>query len=361
MPQDSDAGEKTEQPTPKKLQDAREEGQVASSVEVQSAGLLLMGAALLMFGGPLLFDAFAQLTRRSVTDLLRQDITAKTYWLALSHPILNLTIIIAAGTAILFLTAVSLGVLQVGFSFHLKPLIPKFSRVNPMTGFGRLFGMRGLMRLTINVLKLSLIIAVAYVILKNDLPTLCTYRTDLAERLSFACSLAIGLFIKLALVLAAIALLDWMWQRYQMTRDLMMTKQEVKEEYKQSEGDPMVKGRIRQLQRQLAQHRMMEEVPKADVVITNPTHVAVALKYDANSSDAPIVVAKGYDEVAQRIKKIAAEHNIVMVENPPLARALIKEIAIGKRIPVKFFQQVAEVLAYVYRLKKDKKFGGLGG
>ena len=155
----------------------------------------------------------------------------------------------------------------------------------------------------------------------------------------------------LSLVLALIAALDFLYQRFQHDKDLRMSKQEVKEEMKQSDGDPLVKQRIRQVQRQMAQQRMMEEVPQADVIITNPTHVAVALKYDAESMGAPVVVAKGYDLVAQRIKSIAAEHNIVQIENVPLARALAKDVEIGQAIPVDHYQAVAEVLSMVYKLK----------
>jgi flagellar biosynthetic protein FlhB len=180
-----------------------------------------------------------------------------------------------------------------------------------------------------------------------------TVKRDAAERLAVESWGIFVLVMKLAAVLFVIAAADFLFQRWQHTQDLMMTKQEIKEEIKQSEGDPLVKGKIRQIQRQIAQRRMMQEIPKADVVITNPTHVAVALKYDKETMAAPIVLAKGYDEVAQRIKEIAKEHGIVQVENVPLARALAKELDVGDPVPVKWYQAVAEVLSMVYKLKKN--------
>jgi flagellar biosynthetic protein FlhB len=208
------------------------------------------------------------------------------------------------------------------------------------------------MRFVVNLLKLTLVVILAWYLLSEDIPRLLAVKRDATERLAVESWVIFVLVIKLASVLFIIAAADFLFQRWQHVQDLMMTKQEVKEEIKQSEGDPLVKGKIRQIQRQIAQRRMMQEVPKADVVITNPTHVAVALKYDKSTMAAPVVVAKGYDEVAQRIKAIAAEHGVVQVENVPLARALAKELDVGDVVPVKWYQAVAEVLSMVYKLKK---------
>jgi flagellar biosynthetic protein FlhB len=212
--------------------------------------------------------------------------------------------------------------------------------------------MRALMRFVTNVLKLLILIGISWMVLGDEIPRLSYVHGDIAARLAHESTMIFQLGLKLTAVLALIAGIDFVYQRYQQHQDLMMTKQEVKEEFKQSEGDPLIKAKIRQIQRQMAQRRMMQEVPKADVVITNPTHVAVALKYDQLKMASPVVLAKGYDEVAQRIKKIAAEHDIPMVENIALARALAKEVAVGKPVPPKWFQGVAEVLSYVYKLKK---------
>jgi flagellar biosynthetic protein FlhB len=233
----------------------------------------------------------------------------------------------------------------------LKPLVPKASRISPASGFQRLFGLRGLMRFVFSLLKLSIVVTVAWFLISDVIFAHLTLSRDLAQRFVGESWILWILAMILAGCLMAIGIFDMLYQRFQHHKDLMMTKQEIKEEFKQSEGDPLVKAKVRQIQRQMAQQRMMQEVPGADVVITNPTHVAVALKYDAKTMAAPVVVAKGYDAVAQRIKKLAAEHGVVMVENVPLARSLAKKVEIGHPIPTDFFQAVAEVLSTVYRLK----------
>ncbi|MCK6486917.1 MAG: flagellar biosynthesis protein FlhB [Planctomycetes bacterium] len=352
MPEDAQGGEKTEQPTPKKLADARNEGQVAVSPEVNTALLLLLGLIAIGLCSPWLFQVSAVSVRTCILEDLGRELTITSAM----QTMLTLATPFAAPTAVLvglaFAAGLTASIGQVGLQASLKPLIPKFNRVNPLTGLQRLFGMRALMRFAVNLVKLILILSVAWLVLRQDIPRLAYLDLDVGKRLATDASLIWWLGLKLAAVLGLIALADLIYQRWQHTQDLMMTKQEVKEEMKQADGDPLVKSRIRQLQRQMAQRRMMQEVPKADVVITNPTHVAVALKYDAGAMAAPIVLAKGYDEVAQRIKAIAAEHNITMVENVTLARALAKEVDIGKPVPTKWYQAVAEVLAMVYRLKK---------
>jgi flagellar biosynthetic protein FlhB len=231
--------------------------------------------------------------------------------------------------------------------------MPKINRISPITGFGRLFGLRGLMRFVFNFLKLTLVVTLAWYILSQDIPRMMVIKTDVSERIASDAWMIFIMIIKLASVLFIISIGDFLYQRFQHTKDQMMTKHEVKEEIKQSEGDPLIKAKIRQIQRQMAQRRMMQEVPKADVIITNPTHVAVALKYDKDKMSAPIVVAKGYDDVAQKIKELAKLHNIVQVENVTLARALAKEVEIGRAVPVKWYQAVAEILSMVYKLKKS--------
>jgi flagellar biosynthetic protein FlhB len=255
------------------------------------------------------------------------------------------------GVAMTLITA-ALGLVQVGFHPTLKPLLPKFTKINPLTGFGRLFGIRGLMRFVFSVAKLALLIAIAWLMIDLRLPHEIPINAELGARLAddAYAGWQLGMILAAAMVIVGVA--DLLYQRWQHTRDQMMTKQELKDEFKQSDGNPEVKGRIRQLQRQMAQRRMMQEVPKADVVITNPTHVAVALKYDKDAMAAPVVLAKGYDEVAQKIKAIAAEHNIPMVENIELARALAREVQVGQAIKPRWFKPVAEILAAVYKLRK---------
>jgi flagellar biosynthesis protein FlhB len=346
-------GEKTEDPTPKRIQDARDEGQVAFSPDVNTALLLMIGLCLLSAFGTWFCQELASTIRFSINEALTWELQDQTIRALITHLIPS-ALWIAPVIGGLFVTGIVLSLGQVGLHLSGKALIPKLNRVSPMTGFGRLFGMRALMRFVTNVLKLLILIGISWMVLADDIPRLSYVHGDIASRLAHESTMIFQLGLKLTAVLALIAGIDFVYQRYQQHQDLMMTKQEVKEEFKQSEGDPLIKAKIRQIQRQMAQRRMMQEVPKADVVITNPTHVAVALKYDQLKMASPIVLAKGYDEVAQRIKKIAAENDIPMVENIALARALAKEVAVGKPVPPKWFQGVAEVLSYVYKLKRNR-------
>lgn len=352
MAQDSGGGEKTEDPTPKKRQDARDEGQVSFSAEVTTAGVLLVGFSALGVLGQQLWDAFAVVMRRSVSEHLTTEITGFDSVLRLLGHHLPVFAVFAIFLGIILVTVIALGIAQVGFHLTWKPLLPKLTRISPMAGFGRIFGMRGLVRVLISIVKMALIGAVAWRAIADGLPQQLQIDDRIGQRFAAELAMLFTLALRLVGVMVAIAVVDYIYQRYQHTKDLKMTKQEVKEEYKQSEGDPLVKGKIKQIQRAMAQKRMMQEVPKADVIITNPTHVAVALKYDKEGMAAPEVVAKGYDDMAQRIKAIAAEHGIPQVENVPLARALAKEVEIGRAIPTKWYQAVAEVLALVYKLKK---------
>jgi flagellar biosynthetic protein FlhB len=349
--QDS-GGEKTEQPTPKKRQDARDEGQVAFSPEINTAGVLLIGFCALAALGERMWSTWAIALRRAVGDHLTDEITGIESVARLAGQYLPVAGTLVAFLGIIFLGVIILGLAQVGLHLTWKPLMPKLTRISPMTGFGRIFGVRGLVRVLVSVLKMALIAGVAWHAIAQDLPRQIAIDERIGYRFGVELSSLLGIALRLVAMMAIVAVIDFLYQRFQHTKDLMMTKQEVKEEYKQSEGDPLVKGKIRQIQRAMAQKRMMQEVPKADVVITNPTHVAVALKYDKDTMAAPEVVAKGYDDVAQRIKAIAKEHGIPQVENVPLARALAKEVEIGRAVPTKWYQAVAEVLAVVYKLKK---------
>lgn len=349
---DNDAGEKSELPTPRKLEHAREEGQVALSHEVTTAVLLLSGFASLAFLGPSLYQGMAASLRDCLGDgqAWRMELPATWHWLLARHQSLGL--VLGAFLGLAFLTALVCTLGQVGLHISGKPLVPKWDRISPWAGLKRLFGMRGLMRFVFSLVKLSAILAIAWWALRSEVAQVASYGGDLDSRWVELCWLLLILGFKLAGSLGIIAAADYLYQRFQHTRDLMMTKQEIKDEMKQSEGDPLLKGRIRQIQRQMAQQRMMQEVPKADVVITNPTHVAVALKYDRDKMAAPVVVAKGYDLVAQHIKRLAAEAGVIQVENIDLARALAKKVKVGRAIPVDFYHPVAEVLGRVFKLKK---------
>jgi len=352
VPEDASGGEKTEEATPRKRRQSRQEGQVAFSTEVNNALLLLCGFGLLMMLGPLAWSTLESMMQTTVTDHLdtELDTPAAVGRLFVAHE--GVWTLLIGFMGLLFLLGLAVSLAQVGLQFTGKPLVPKWNRISPLSGFKRLFGMRGLMRFLFSVIKLVLIATVAEVALHMMLHDLLYFHLDIRSRLGEAATMIIVLALIIAAALGIIALFDLIYQRWQHNKDMMMTKQEVKEELKQSDGDPQVKAKIRQIQRQMAQSRMMQEVPKADVVVTNPTHVAVALQYDHDSMASSAAVAKGYALVARRIKQIAAEHDIVQVENVELARALAKHVKSGRAIPIEFYQQVAEILSYVYKLKR---------
>lgn len=349
---DNDSGEKTEEATPRKLNNARKEGQVPMSTEVNTAGLLIVGFVALIMLGPKLYQAFAGVMVDSLGPSLAWELTDRNAMVLMGERYVDLTALLIAMLGIAFITALILGLSQAGLFFTAKPLQPKWERLSPISGFKRLFGLRGLMRMVFSILKMLVVTTMAWWVIHSDIVSCLYISRDLASRFVDLAWLLVLLGLKIAATLAIIAAFDFLYQRFQHSKDQMMSKQEVKDENKQAEGDPLIKSRIRQVQRQMAQNRMMQEVPDADVVITNPTHVAVALKYDQQTMDAPVVVAKGYDLIAQRIKQIASDNDIIMVENVPLARGLAKKVEIGHMVPVDFYQQVAEILSYVYRLKK---------
>jgi flagellar biosynthetic protein FlhB len=260
--------------------------------------------------------------------------------------------IIAPVLGTVFLVGLLINYFQVGVLFTLKPLVPKFSNVNPLSGFEKLFSRRSLIEFFKSLFKLLLIGWVVYEGVKSALPDLVpTMDMQGTEALGFVGSLTMKILNRAILALLVLAVLDFFYQRWEFEESLKMTKQEVRDEYRQSEGDPMVKARIRQIQREMARRRMFEAIPKADVVITNPTHVAVALEYK-EGMQAPTVLAKGERVIAERIKEMARKHGIPVVENPPLARALLKQCPVGSPISPDLFEAVAEVLAFVYRTNK---------
>ncbi|TVR45299.1 MAG: flagellar biosynthesis protein FlhB [Planctomycetota bacterium] len=351
VPEDTSGGEKTEEATPKKARDARLEGQVAYSQEVMSASLLLVGFATLYMVGPQLFLGIKESLIWVLRDGMVMDLDTVALWYQGWWQFRSMGLWLVVLMGVLFVVAAGMGAMQAGLVFTAKPLVPKWSRINPLSGLKRIFGMRGIMKFIFSLAKLAIIASVAWYIVSAMIFDGLDLKMDLRERFAEKVWVLFILAVLLASTLAIIAVFDYLYQRWQHTKDQRMTKHEVKEEFKQSEGDPLLKAKIRQVQRQMAQSRMMQEVPKADVVITNPTHVAVALRYDQESMRAPVVVAKGYDEVAMRIKAIAREHDIVMVENVPLARALAKGVEVGHPIPGDFYQAVAQVLSHVYKLK----------
>ncbi len=349
----SDKSDRTEKPTPKKLADARKKGQVAQSREIPSAMILLAALGFFYFAGGFMFQRMQVLITGSY-----QRLNAPVLQDALSASALarwcfdQLIVILMPIMLLLVVVGVMANISQFGFLIKENALAPDFKKINPLTGLKRLVSLKSLVELVKSVFKILFVGAIAYLILKRDLDVIpALTQMDVADIMVFTGEAAfkIAFFVCLGLIVLAAA--DFSYQRWQHQKELMMTKQEIKEERKQMDGDPQIKARIRSMQIEMARRRMMEMVPEADVVITNPTHLAIAIRFDADTMAAPEVVAKGADHMAQRIRETAEAHAVPRVENKPLARSLYKSTEIGDPVPVELYQAIAEVLAYVYRLK----------
>lgn len=348
--------EKTEKPTPKKRRDAREEGQVLQSREVTGAfillstflGLKIFGKYMISYLTDFMIDIYK--TIENVDELFCEN----NLMIGFAKIIAVFLSLVAPMLLIAFLAALFINYLQVGFLFTTKPLKIKLNRINPIEGFKRLFSKRALAELVKSILKIFFIGYVAYTFIeKNIIQIISLSKLETTIILKNLASLAFSFSIRIVGVLIILAFLDYLFQWRQHEKELRMTKQEIKEEYKQTEGDPLIKSKIREKQRRIAMSRMIQEVPKADVIITNPTHIAIAIRYDKDSYQAPYVLAKGVDVIAENIKKVGKEHSVPVVENKSLARALYDSVEIGDLIPENLYEAVAEVLAYVYSLKDD--------
>ncbi|AWB44310.1 flagellar biosynthesis protein FlhB [Paenibacillus sp. CAA11] len=350
------SGEKTEKATPKKRQDARKKGQVAKSMDV-SGGLVLLSAflCLLVFG-----DYYKKHLVSLYTDIflhrLSMEITKESVIAMFGNIGMQVLLLLAPVLLTVMVVGIIANYIQVGFLLTGDPLKLKFSKLDPIKGFKNIFSMRSMVEFLKSVLKLVIIGVLVYMTLMDEKENISKLGHLGAEQtFSYTASLTMKLGLEIGVALLVLAAADYMYQRYSHEKSLKMSKQDIKDEYKKMEGDPLIKGKIRERQRRMAMQRMMQEVPKADVIITNPTHFAVALKYDGSEMDAPQIIAKGQDYVALRIKEIAKEHGVITMENKPLARALFSRAEIGDSIPADLFQAVAEVLAYVYKLKGKVK------
>lgn len=344
--------DKSEEPTAERLEDFRKEGQVAQSKELTSLFVLLATLGCLYGLGPSLSSDFMDFVRKIFTEMAVTDFTRERagaiLWLCLVQTAKMVIPIAIAG----FVAGVVGSVVQFGFLFTWAPLEPQIDRINPLSGFQRIFSKNSLMEGAKSLIKLTAVIWVTYVLIKSEIiGSASMLDMEGAQFAVYMSSTAFRLILGVCIALFVVAALDFAYQKFRYHKSLMMTKQELKQEHKQRQGDPLLKARIRSIQRERARKRMMQEVPKADVIVTNPTHIAVAIKYDAEKMAAPRVVAKGADLLAQRIKEVAKKNGIPLVENVPLARALHKSVKVGGVIPRSLYQAVAEVLAYVYRLK----------
>ena len=352
---DGPGGEKTEEPTAKKLEDARKEGQVAKSKEIANGlGLLALFLLLkIMVGsiGTSFLESFSMVYNRIpvICKLNGGASPMGDISVLLRTVMLRLLIILLPVLLIGFAVAFVSDLFQVKWRPTSKPLQPKFSKLNPLNGIKKIFSAQSLVELVKSVAKILLIALVTYSYIKNKGGLLyALYDMSMMQAVNLIGETVIELGIRISAIYMIIAGADFMYQKYKFKNDMKMTKQEVKEEYKNAEGDPEIKGKIKARMREASQRRMMQAIPKADVVITNPTHYAVAIRYDTELAPAPIVVAKGSDYLAQKIKQIARENNVEIVEDKPLARMLYANVDVDKQIPPELYQAVAEILAMVY-------------
>jgi len=349
-------GEKTEAPTPRRRSEAREEGNVAHSQDLTAAVMLLGGVILLGVFGRRLFGGFKMLVEMMLggdwsADVAKTGDTPAAVTVGLN---IGMTIVLPLVLG-MFAMGIVANLLQVGILFSPKSLTPKFSKLSPIKGAQNLFSKRATMRLVMALGKVALVVLVSGIYIYFDFPKVMSLmRLEAGPLFAAAAALVYALSLKIAVVLLILALIDWIYQKWQHEEDLKMTKEEVKEEMKRMEGDPLVKQRRSKVARQLAMQRVSQAVPQADVVVTNPTHYAIALKYDENMA-APKVIAKGVDFMAMRIRQLAAANDVPIVERPPLARALYRHVEVNEEIPVKYYAAVAEILAYVYRLSKARR------
>jgi flagellar biosynthetic protein FlhB len=348
-------GDKTEKATPRRRQKAVEEGNVPKSKELPVALSLVVVTVFMYFYTPVMIEDFKKL----VTEMLQYsnlkiDKSTTNLLLILSFNFAG-KVLLPLASIILFIGVLS-NIAQFGFIITPKALEPKFERLNPLKGLKNLFSKRSLVELIKSLFKIFVVGFVAYLIVKSKIPEIISLaNAESVTSISFLGKLVFELAFKIAILMLLLALLDFLYQKWQYEEDLKMTKQEVKEEFKQMEGDPLIKQRIRSMQREMARRRMMEEVPKADVVITNPTHYAVAIKYESGKDRAPVVIAKGQRLVALRIKELAIKHGIIIHEDPPVARSLFNSVEIGDEIPESLYKAVAEILAIVYKMKNKRK------
>ncbi len=355
---DGPGGEKTEPATQKKLDDARQKGQVAKSREIANGfGLLALFLIIKIWAGSIgtqFLEVFSAVYNK-IPELViswngfgpENDMS-----MMFSNMLVRVLLILAPILIVAVLVAFLSDVAQVKWVIAKKAMEPKLSKLNPISGFKRIFSVNSVAELVRSIAKLIIIGYVSYSYLKDKLKLVfMLYDLPLMQAVQLVAEVIVELGIRISAVYIVLALVDFGYQKYKFSKDMRMTKQEIKDEYKQSEGDPKVKGKIRQKMQEASRRRMMQQLPTADVVITNPTHYAVAIKYDPEVADAPLVLAKGADYLAARIKETAKEHHIEIVENKPLARMLYANVEVGQAVPPELYQAVAEVLAFVYKLQ----------
>ncbi len=350
--------ERTEQATPKRREEARKKGQVPKSREFASVAVLLSSLFTLYWTSGFLMSKLDNMLIYYLENLKHHTVTLTTMRSIGLTGMGFMATILAPLLLVITVVAILSNFLQVGPLLTLEPLMPQLSKISPLQGIKRLFSLQALMEFIKSLFKLTVVCWIVYSTVSKEMGHLIPLlHMNPYQIAAFIGKVSFEIFWKSCLAMILLSVLDYMFQRYDYEKNLKMTKQEVKEEYKQTEGDPQVKSRIRSIQREMARKRMMQEVPEADVVITNPTRLAVALKYIPGQMDAPTVVAKGAGKIAEKIRNIARDHGVPVVENKPIAQSLFKLVEIGQPIPEALFKAVAEIFAYVYRLKGKRARG----
>ncbi|MCT4642824.1 MAG: flagellar biosynthesis protein FlhB [Bacteriovoracaceae bacterium] len=351
-----DQGEKTEEPSQHRIDEARKKGDVASSKEVSSVLVLTGTFCVLVLSSLYIFEIFSEY----IEWLYTLDFK-KAYTQELGKRVLTQTVVtLGKAIAPVFITSATLGIIaqimQIGILYSPEVLQLKFERLNPLSGLKRIFSKKAIAEVIKGIFKFSVVLSITYFIIDDNMNSFTGFlHTESAEAFNYGKMLAFKLALSILLGLAIVAAMDFAWEKYSYKEKLRMTKQQVKEEQKEQDGNPEVKQKIRAIQRDMATKRMINDIKTADVIVTNPTHISIAIKYDGQTMVAPAVVGKGSEHLALRIREIAKEHEIPIVENVPLARALYKTVKVGHGVPRSLYKVVAEILAFVYKMKKRKK------
>jgi len=344
--------DKTEKATPKKKEEARKKGDVAKSKELPSVAVLLAGLITLTVFGSYMYTHIQTIMRASFSLPISKDLNIPEFMVFAEKMITLFILTLSPLLAAIFITAVLSNIMQVGFMLSGESIKPKLSKLDPIKGFGRLFSKQSLMELFKSLLKLAIVGGVGYLTVKAEMKNVHLLGDmEFNSIIAYVLLTIFKIFIRCTLAMILLVVIDYAFQKWEFEKKLKMSKKEVKDEFKRTEGDPLIKSRIRSIQMQMARKRMMQEVPKADVVITNPTSLALALKYDSSAMGAPKLLAKGARKIAKRIRELAEEHDIPVVENKELAQSIYSLVEIGQEIPPTLYEAVAEVLAYIYKLK----------
>jgi flagellar biosynthetic protein FlhB len=343
--------EKSEPATPKRRREAREEGKVARSQEVNSAFVLFAGLGLLGLAGPFMLGRLMDLTRRLLAESGHVELRADLLMSYFASGVPQVLLILAPVAGAVMIVGLAVNVAQVGFVVSWKPLAPRLSALSPTQGFARMFSKQSGIELLKSMIKVLLVGGIAWLTLRPEISKLSAFvGSDPLPMFGYAGMLTLKLGLRVALAMLFLAIADYAFQRWEYEKSIMMSPKDIEEEMRQTEGDPHIRARVRSVQREMARRRMMSKVKAADVVVTNPTHLAVALRYDRAAMNAPKVVAKGERLIAEKIKEIARQHGVPVVEDRPLARLLF-QVGLDREIPVALFRAVAELLASIYRLR----------